>query len=64
MNSVMNIGEKIIFISDGQKAWEGSKDRIMTSSSKELNDFVFASDLFKRVKAMENAGIPPAFQVN
>ncbi|MDR2086402.1 MAG: ATP-binding cassette domain-containing protein [Dysgonamonadaceae bacterium] len=64
MNSVMNIGEKIIFISDGQKAWEGSKDRIMTSSSKELNDFVFASDLFKRVKAMENAGSPPAFQVN
>ncbi|MDR2057081.1 MAG: ATP-binding cassette domain-containing protein [Dysgonamonadaceae bacterium] len=54
MNSVMNIGEKIIFINDGQKEWEGSKDQIMSSSNKELNDFVFASDLFKRVKKMEN----------
>jgi phospholipid/cholesterol/gamma-HCH transport system ATP-binding protein len=55
MNSVMNIGEKIIFINDGEKEWEGSKDQIMNSSNKELNDFVFASDLFKRVKEMENA---------
>jgi phospholipid/cholesterol/gamma-HCH transport system ATP-binding protein len=55
MNSVMNIGEKIVFINDGEKAWEGSKDQIMNSSNKELNDFVFASDLFKRVKEMENA---------
>ncbi|MDR1610742.1 MAG: ATP-binding cassette domain-containing protein, partial [Candidatus Symbiothrix sp.] len=45
MNSVMNIGEKIIFINEGRKAWEGTKNEIMTSTSKELNDFVFASDL-------------------
>lgn len=53
MNSVMNIGEKIIFINEGRKAWEGTKDEIMTSSNKELNDFVFASDLFKKVKEVE-----------
>lgn len=54
MNSVMNIGEKIIFIYEGEKAWEGTKDEIMTSTNKKLNDFVFASDLFKKVKEVEN----------
>ena len=54
MNSVMNIGEKIIFINEGRKAWEGTKDEIMTSTNTELNDFVFASDLFKKVKEVEN----------
>jgi phospholipid/cholesterol/gamma-HCH transport system ATP-binding protein len=54
MNSVMNIGEKIIFINNGKKEWEGTKDGIMNSSNQELNDFVFASDLFKKVKEVEN----------
>lgn len=54
MNSVMNIGEKIIFISDGIKAWEGNNDEIMNSTNKDLNDFVFASDLFKKIKDVEN----------
>jgi len=54
MNSVMNIGEKIMFIYEGEKAWEGTKDDIMTSTNKKLNDFVFASDLFKKVKEVEN----------
>jgi phospholipid/cholesterol/gamma-HCH transport system ATP-binding protein len=54
MNSVMNIGEKIIFINEGRKAWEGTKEDIMTSTNLELNDFVFASDLFKKVKKVEN----------
>ena len=54
MNSVMNIGEKIIFINEGKKEWEGSKEGIMNSSNQELNDFVFASDLFKKVKEVEN----------
>jgi phospholipid/cholesterol/gamma-HCH transport system ATP-binding protein len=53
MNSVMNIGEKIIFIYEGEKAWEGTKDEIITSTNKRLNDFVFASDLFKKVKEVE-----------
>ena len=54
MNSVMNIGEKIIFINDGKKEWEGAKGGIMNSTNEELNNFVFASDLFKKVKEVEN----------
>ncbi|MDR0427930.1 MAG: ATP-binding cassette domain-containing protein, partial [Dysgonamonadaceae bacterium] len=54
MNSVMNIGEKIVFIYEGEKEWEGTKDEIMNSSNTKLNDFVFASDLFKRVREVEN----------
>ena len=53
MNSVMGIGEKIIYIYDGYKEWEGSKDDIFTSSNKKLNDFIFASDLFRKVKELE-----------
>jgi phospholipid/cholesterol/gamma-HCH transport system ATP-binding protein len=54
MNSVMNIGEKIMFIHNGKKEWEGTKEGVMNSTNKELNDFVFASDLFKKVKEVEN----------
>lgn len=50
MNSVMGIGEKIIFIYKGHKEWEGTKDEVMNSTNRKLNDLVFASDLFKKVK--------------
>lgn len=53
MNSVMGIGENIIFIADGKKEWQGDKDRVISSRNKKLNDLVFASDLFKKVKEME-----------
>ena len=53
MNSVMGIGENIIFIYQGTAAWTGSKDQIMTSTNERLNDFIFASDLFKKVKEVE-----------
>lgn len=53
MNSVMGIGEKIVFIFDGHKEWEGSKDDIFTSPNTRLNNFVFASDLFRKVKEAE-----------
>ncbi len=53
MNSVMGIGEKIIFIYQGQKEWEGTKDEVMGSTNSRLNDLVFASDLFKKVKKAE-----------
>ena len=53
MNSVMGIGEKIIFIDKGRKEWEGTKDDIFTSNNKRLNNFIFASDLFRKVKEME-----------
>jgi phospholipid/cholesterol/gamma-HCH transport system ATP-binding protein len=55
MNSVMGIGENIIFIYRGEAAWNGNKDQIMTSTNKKLNDFIFASDLFKKVKEEEMA---------
>ena len=55
MNSVMGIGENIIFIYKGTAAWTGNKDQIMTSTNKKLNDFIFASDLFKKVKEEEMA---------
>lgn len=50
MNSVMGIGEKIIFIYKGSKEWEGTKDEVIDSNNRRLNDLVFASDLFKKVK--------------
>ena len=50
MNTVMSIGEKIIFIYKGKKYWEGSSDDIMHSQNQELNDFVFASRWMKAVK--------------
>ena len=54
MNSIMETGAHIILIEKGHKAWEGSKDDIFTSDNKSLNDFVFASDLFKNVKLVVN----------
>jgi len=50
MNSVMEIGEHIIFINKGEKAWEGNKNDIFHEDNQELNDFVFASNLYKMVK--------------
>lgn len=54
MNSVMGIGEKIIFLYKGRVEWTGTKNDIMSSENKRLNDLVFASDLFKKVKEVEN----------
>ncbi len=53
MNSVMAIGEKILYIHQGEKEWEGDKEKILTAKNKKLNDFVFASDLFKKIKDIE-----------
>jgi phospholipid/cholesterol/gamma-HCH transport system ATP-binding protein len=50
MNSVMENGEKIIFIEDGRKCWEGNKNEILKSDCKILNDFVFANTLAKQLK--------------
>ena len=51
MNSVMGIGEHIIYIYEGRKEWEGTKDQVMDSDNEKLNSFIFASDLFRKVKA-------------
>ncbi|MDR2473761.1 MAG: ATP-binding cassette domain-containing protein [Tannerella sp.] len=53
MNSVMNIGETIIFISEGVKEWQGSKELVINSSNKALSDFIFASELLKNAKKFE-----------
>ena len=50
MNSVMEIGDKILFIHQGEKSWEGNKDSIFDSDNEHLNNLVFASNLFKKVK--------------
>ena len=50
MNSVMGIGEHIIYIHEGTLGWTGTKDEIMTSTNEKLNSFIFASDLFRKVK--------------
>ena len=50
MNSVMEIGENIMYVYQGQKWWEGNKGEIFQTNNPELNNFVFASDLFKAIK--------------
>lgn len=50
MNSIMETGDHIILIKEGYKAWEGSKDDIFESDNESLQDFVFASNLFKTIK--------------
>ena len=50
MNSVMEIGEKVVYIHAGKKDWEGTNEDILNSNAKNLNDFVFASSLAKRYK--------------
>jgi phospholipid/cholesterol/gamma-HCH transport system ATP-binding protein len=51
MNSIMEIGENIFFFENGEKAWQGNKDDIFHVDNKSLNDFIFASELYKKVKA-------------
>ena len=53
MNSVMGIGENICFIYKGHKEWQGNKDEVISSTNEKLNDLVFASDLFRKVKEVE-----------
>ena len=50
MNSVMEIADKIIFIYKGEKWWEGTKDEIWQTDNQEVNDFIFASSLTKKIK--------------
>jgi phospholipid/cholesterol/gamma-HCH transport system ATP-binding protein len=54
MNSVMEIGEKIVFISEGKVFWEGDKNEILNSDCEPLNDFVFANSLAKKLRPAIN----------
>lgn len=53
MNSVMGIGEHILYIYEGRREWEGTKDEVVNSNNERLNSFIFASDLFRKVKEAE-----------
>ena len=50
MNSVMEIGEKIIFLKDGEKKWEGSNKEIFKTDNEAVTNFVYSSELFKKVR--------------
>lgn len=50
MNSILEIGDHIVFLKEGKMVWEGSKDDVYGATNPDLNDFVFASNLFKKVK--------------
>jgi len=50
MNSVMEIGKKIVFLQNGHKAWEGTKEEIFNTDNEAVTNFVYSSDLFKKVR--------------
>ncbi len=54
MNSVMEIGEKILFLKDGLKEWEGSMGTIFKTDNEAVTDFVYSSNLFKKVREVYN----------
>ncbi|MBT8393704.1 MAG: ATP-binding cassette domain-containing protein [Flavobacteriaceae bacterium] len=52
MNSVMEIGDKIVFLKNGVKEWEGSNETIFKTDNKAITDFVYSSELFKKVRKL------------
>ncbi len=50
MNSVIEIGESVLFISNGEKCWEGTKDEILKTNNKTLNEFIFANKLYAKLR--------------
>jgi phospholipid/cholesterol/gamma-HCH transport system ATP-binding protein len=50
MNSVMEIGENILFLKNGLKAWQGNKDEMFVTENEAVVDFVYSSNLFKKVR--------------
>ncbi len=57
MNSVLEIGEKIIFLRHGVLEWEGDKDIIFKTDNEAVTEFVYSSNLFKKVQKAQQAGI-------
>lgn len=55
MNSVMNIGDHILFLADGELSWEGNKKDILNTDNKTLNDFLFSSEILRQVKEQNKA---------
>ncbi len=54
LNSVMEIGEKVVYIHEGEKWWEGTNKEILESDNRELNDFVFATKLVQQLKHLDD----------
>ena len=52
MNSVMEIGDNIVFIQDGKKKWEGHKKLFLNTQNKDLNEFIFSSQVFRKLKSI------------
>jgi len=52
MNSVMEIGDNIVFIQDGKKQWEGHKKLFLNTQNKDLNEFIFSSQVFRKLKSI------------
>ena len=57
MNSVFEIGENIVYLENGLKAWEGNKDNIYKTDNQKLTDFVYASNLFQKVRIAQREGL-------
>lgn len=57
MNSLLEIGENIAFLKDGKLAWKGDKSQIFKTDDKTVTDFVYSSDLFKKVREAQRQGI-------
>ena len=53
MNSVMEIGEKIVFLKNGTLVWQGSNQEIFKTDNKDVTDFVYSSDLFKKIRNIQ-----------
>ena len=56
MNSVMEIGDHIIFLKNGIKAWEGDRHEIIRSDQPDITEFVFTSELFKSIRKAQRSG--------
>lgn len=57
MNSVLEIGETIVFLKEGKLEWKGNKDEIFKTDNQAVTDFVYSSDLFKKVREAQVQGI-------
>ncbi len=53
MNSVMEIGESIVFLKNGLLVWQGTQEDIFKTDNKDVTDFVYSSDLFKKIRQIQ-----------
>ena len=53
MNSVMEIGEKIVFLKNGLLVWQGTNDEIFKTDNDDVTKFVYSSDLFKKIRDLQ-----------